>query len=263
MADSSDDGMTSPTYRDIFSKRAQAHDEAFRLYPEACRTEVGNCLTLAAPRPGEVLLDLPAAGGFLFRYLSVPDVHVIAVDPCPALHALCAHTVPDSRLAPLDDLPLADGAVDVAVCLAGLHHEPDPAAVFAEIRRVLKPGVGRLVVAEVESGSDVARFLNGFVHRYNSGGHEGRFVDPGFIGQLGASGLRLEHDEIARYHWPFASRLALGDCLQRMFGIDLASPAEIAAAVATELGIDELPDGRVGMRWSLRMLRAWRDKDQG
>lgn len=251
--------MTTPSYRDIFSQRAQAHDDAFRLYPDACRAETGLCLALAQLQPGEVLLDLPSAGGFLSRDLSVPDVHVIAVDPSPELHALCARVVADSRLGALDALPLADASVDAAICLAGLHHEPDPGAVFAEIHRVLKPGVGRVVVAEVDTGSDVALFLNGFVHRHNPHGHEGRFVDQAFVEALQASGLRIERDEVAHYHWPFASRFALGDCLQRMFGITLSCPEEIAQAVDTGLGIDPLPEGRIGMRWSLRMFRAWRD----
>ena len=245
--------MTTPsTYREIFQRRAQAHDDAFRLYPDACRFEVTRLLDLAQLQPGEVLLDLPSAGGFLSRYVTVPDVHVIAVDPSPELHALCAQRVPDSRLAPMHALPLPDASVDVCICLAGLHHEPDPARVFAEIKRVLQPGKGRAVIAEVECGSAVAQFLNGFVDRFNSGGHQGTFAGDHYTPMLQAQGLQVTHDASAHYHWPFASPDAMGDCLQRMFGIDLASPSQIAQAVENELGTERLADGRVGMRWSLR-----------
>lgn len=251
--------MTLPaTYSEIFQRRAQAHDDAFRLYPDACRHEVTRLLDLAQLQPGDVLLDLPSAGGFLSQYVTVPDVHVIAVDPSPELHALCAQRVPDSRLAPMHALPLPDASVDVCICLAGLHHEPDPALVFAEIKRVLQPGSGRAVIAEVASGSAVAQFLNGFVDRFNSGGHQGTFADERYTQMLQAQGLQVTHDAHVCYHWPFASRDAMGDCLQRMFGIDLASPSQIVQAVESELGIEPLADGRVGMCWSLRTWVVYR-----
>lgn len=250
--------MTSPTYKDVFNKRAKSHDEAFRMYPDACRTEVVNCLQLANLRPGEILVDLPSAGGFLSRYLYVPDVHLIAIDPSPDLHALCSKIVQDSYLAPLDNLPLNDCSVDAAICLAGLHHEQNPEPILSEIYRILKKNHGRLVVAEVQRDSPVANFLNGFVHENNSGGHEGHFVDDIFIEKFARIGFRLDYDQIANYYWHFDSKFALGDCLQRMFGIDLSMPYEIYHAVESQLGVDQLPDGRLGMRWSLRLIRAWR-----
>ena len=45
-------------------------------------------------------------------------------------------------------LPLADGAVDGVTCGFALRNVPDPAALFAELARVLRPG-GRLALLEV------------------------------------------------------------------------------------------------------------------
>ncbi len=249
--------MTS-SYSDIFTQRGETHAEAFRLYPEACREEAATVLRLATPRPGETLLDLPAASGFLSTYLNEPGVRVVAVDPNPLFHGECQRRGLESYLAALDDLPLADGSVDVAVCLAGLHHEPSCPPVFQEIRRVLRPQ-GRLAIAEVAEGSAVAEFLNGFVHNHSSLGHEGEFVDDGFIDNLTGAGFRLVRDETPAYHWNFASHEELADCLRLMFGIDQASPAEIVAAVERGLGIDSRAGGGVAMRWSLRTLLARRD----
>lgn len=251
--------MTTPTYQEVFKSRAQAHVEAFCMYPDACRIEVNACLSWANIQPGETLLDMPSAGGFLSSYVTVPDVHIIALDPSPELHAYCALRVPDSRLANLDNLPIDDATVDAIICLAGLHHEPNPSAVFAEMRRVIKPHVGRIVIAEVNSDSDQARFLNGFVNLYNPNGHAGVFIDDHFVRMLQESGLKIFKDEMKAYHWIFESRQALGDCLQRMFGIDLATPQKITQEVESCLGIDDLPDGRVGMRWSLRFFLAQTD----
>lgn len=246
---------TPDTYAAIFQQRGQAHDDAFTRYPDACREEIAVVLRLAAPRPGETLLDLPAAGGFLSRYLTTPDLNVLAVDPSPALHELCKKRVRQSYLAPLNLLPLADSSVDVAVCLAGLHHEPDVRSVFLEIRRVLRAG-GRLAIAEVADGSAAAQFLNGFVHEHNSAGHRGQFLDDRMLDDLQRCGFLVRVNEQVHYHWPFADRAALADCLSLMFGIDRASPQTIIDAVERGPGVDELPGGGIGMRWSLRTVLA-------
>ncbi len=246
---------TPDSYAAIFQQRGQAHDDAFTRYPDACREEIATVLRLAAPRPGETLLDLPAAGGFLSRYLSTPDLNVLAVDPSPVMHELCKRRVKQSYLAPLSMLPLADASVDVVVCLAGLHHEPDVQSVFVEIRRVLRSG-GRLAIAEVSDGSPEAQFLNGFVHEHNSVGHRGRFLDDEMLDTLRRSGFLIMVNEQAHYHWPFVDRAALADCLGLMFGIDRASPQAIIDAVGHGLGVDELPGGGIGMRWSLRTVLA-------
>jgi SAM-dependent methyltransferase len=249
---------TSSRYQDIFEKRGVAHDQAFRLYPQACEDECKAILELAAPQPGETLLDVPSAGGFLTTHLDVQGVQVLAVDPSPVLHALCRRLVPDSFLSPIDQLPFLDGQVDVAICLSGLHHEPGLSAVFSELRRVLRRG-GRLAIAEVIEGSAVANFLNGFVDQHNSMGHQGVFWSAGFRAILDAAGWRVVHDEARHYHWRFDNRASMADCLALMFGIDLATPDQIADAVEAQLGVEALPNGQLGVRWSLQHVLAFRD----
>lgn len=247
--------MQDLTYSEIFEQRGQTHDEAFRRFPQACQTECEGILRLAAPQPGETLLDAPSAGGFLTTHLHLSGVRVVAVDPSPVLHRLCRELVRESHLAPLNRLPLDSASVDVVVCLAGLHHEPRLNEVFAEFHRVLHP-LGRLVIAEVDEGSAVAHFLNGFVNQHNSLGHVGRFFDDVYRHELRAAGFELAHDAVASYHWPFAGRAEMAECLQLMFGIDRATPAQIIEAVATGPGLDALGGQRMGMRWSLRHVLA-------
>jgi ArsR family transcriptional regulator len=50
----------------------------------------------------------------------------------------------------LDDLPLPDDSVDVAVANMVLHHAPEPAAMLAEMARVVRPGGMIAITDEVE-----------------------------------------------------------------------------------------------------------------
>ena len=238
-------------YADIFQVRGQQHAEAFRRFPESVREEVNAILALAAPQPNEICLDLPAASGFLSRYLSVPGVRMMAVEPSRQLYDLCKLAVEHSFMAPLNRLPFQDEHVDVAICLAGLHHEQALDEIFAEVFRILRKG-GRFAVAEVNQGSRPADFLNGFVNQHSSLGHAGTFASSAYVELLEAAGFDVTVDTVAEYHWRFASESDMAECLRLMFGIDRAAPGEIISAVSEQLGIDHSPDGAIGMRWSLR-----------
>lgn len=240
-------------YAEIFESRGKEHAEAFRQYPNAITEEAQAILKLADLQPDDVVLDLPAASGFLRKYVHEPQIRWLAVEPSKQLYDLCKLAVEHSYCAPLTDLPLPDEHVDAAISLAGLHHEQDLDGIFREVFRVLRKG-GRFAIAEVNANSRPADFLNGFVDQYSSTGHAGIFASEAYRDYLLAAGFRVTTDKIAEYYWRFGSVQKMADCLKLMFGIDLANSAEIAAAVSEVLGLDELPDGSVGMRWSLRHM---------
>lgn len=78
------------------------------------------------------------------------------VDLSEAMLAVARRAVPAARFVrgDLRDLPLDDGAVDLAVVALVLSHLPDPTPALAELRRVLRPG-GTLVVPDLHPSSQV------------------------------------------------------------------------------------------------------------
>lgn len=65
-----------------------------------------------------------------------------------ARHRLDGRSNVELREGELEALPVADGELDAALLVLTLHHMPDPASVFTEAARTLRPG-GRLVVIDM------------------------------------------------------------------------------------------------------------------
>ena len=109
---------------------------------------------MAALDPGWVVADLGCGTGRTSATVAPFVREVIAVDASGEMLAaararLATVSNVDVRHGALESLPIADGAVDLALLVLVLHHLGDPAAVLKEARRVLAPG-GRLLVIDMQ-----------------------------------------------------------------------------------------------------------------
>lgn len=103
------------------------------------------------------VLDVGTGTGFVAAGLAGRAGTVTGIDNSPAMLAVAAGNLAalgagNVQLAQgeLDNLPLADDSVDVAVANMVLHHAADPAAMLAEMTRVVRPGGMIAVTDEVE-----------------------------------------------------------------------------------------------------------------
>jgi arsenite methyltransferase len=120
---------------------------------------VGRPFAAGEPRPGEVVLDHACGAGMdllLAARRVGPRGRAIGVDLTPAMVERARRGARAAGLAErvtitqgtYEQLPVADGSIDVVISNGVLNLAPDKRVVLAEIARVLRPG-GRLMLADV------------------------------------------------------------------------------------------------------------------
>jgi len=128
-----------------------------KLADACCSLSCGNALDLAAPRPGEVLVDLGCGRGQdVIRAAGRVGAsgEAVGVDANEAMLEKARASLPpflaNARFVRSDlaELDLPGEMADVVISNCTINHAPDKEAVYREIRRILKDG-GRFVVSDV------------------------------------------------------------------------------------------------------------------
>lgn len=248
--------MPSPPsdYRERFDERGAGYDDAMAHWPTARDEEFAFALGLTELRSGSRVLDVPAGGGYLADHLPV-GVRYQALEVASSFAERCRGRGLAVIEGDLLGSSLPAASFDVVMSVAGLHHEPDLAAVLTQWRRLLRPG-GHVVVVDVAEGSAMAAFLDGFVGRHNTVGHEGVFLGTDIDVTAKGAGYIDAAVIDGEYHWWFDDERSLGHYCKALFGLTGPTWEHVVDAARQGLGIDEAEDGRVGLRWGLRGLVA-------
>ncbi|MGN6694388.1 MAG: class I SAM-dependent methyltransferase [Aquihabitans sp.] len=245
--------MENEGYREVFEARGGKYDDAMRRWPHVRDEEFGFVVDLAQPLAGEILVDIPSGGGYLGGHLP-EGVELIGVEVSDGFIERSGDDEEIVVASGLEAAGLPSASADAIVSIAGMHHEDDHGALFAAWRRILKPG-GRLVAADVVTGSAEAEFLDGFVGEWTSTGHAGHYFGDD-LARLGTDAGYAEVEVVdRRYHWWAADEAALAAFCTSLFGLEDVTPDLVLEALESGPGLTR-EDGRVGLRWGLRALVA-------
>jgi ubiquinone/menaquinone biosynthesis C-methylase UbiE len=141
-----------------FDERAATYD-ASALHRELAEAVV----EFAHLSEARVVLDIATGTGLVLRAIASrePSARLVGLDISRGMLMIARAALPESQFieAAAEQLPMADGSVDLITCVTAMHLIADPDIVFAEFARALAPQ-GRLVLATFEpmpTGSPVAR----------------------------------------------------------------------------------------------------------
>ena len=125
---------------------------------------VGHFLDLAAPEPGDAVLDLGSGSGmdsFLAALAVGPEGRVVGVDMTDEQLAKAGRLAAEGgignvefRQGYIEDPPVDEAAFDCAISNGVINLSPDKPAVFAAVARALRPG-GRLALADIVTTSQL------------------------------------------------------------------------------------------------------------
>lgn len=128
---------------------------------------VGNPHERAELRPGETVLDLGSGAGLdtiIAAWRVGPQGKVVGVDLNPSMclkaqaHAAAVGTPIECREGRMEDLPLADGSVDVVISNGVINLSFRKRRVVEEMYRVLKTG-GRASITDIVSAKQLSQAI--------------------------------------------------------------------------------------------------------
>lgn len=239
------------SYEDLFAQRGRSYDMAMREFPLARAQEFLNLANRIEYKREFSLLDIPAGGGYLQRYLSaLCDYH--GHEPCSAFDLTSTNHGSSGLLAPT---PFCDKTFDVICSLAGLHHVADKLALFTELHRIAKPDA-QLIICDVAESSAVARFLDHFVADNNSTGHEGLYLNTQTESDLRSTGWAILESSTTPLMWRFDNEEAMVQFCTQLFDIRTVDRGATLEALQNYLGVEQGAASKVELRWSLHTIVA-------
>jgi arsenite methyltransferase len=169
-------GTNSATAKEV-SKTVGYSDSDVNSVPEGANLGLGcgNPVALASLKEGETVLDLGSGAGFdcfLAASRVGPQGKVIGVDMTPEMLDKARENIRkgdyrnvEFRVGEIENLPLADGSVNVIISNCVINLSQDKPRVFREAFRVLKPG-GRLMVSDIVLTADLPPQIMSSIEAY-------------------------------------------------------------------------------------------------
>ena len=158
----------------------------------------GNPIAMASLAKGEVVLDLGSGAGFdcfLAAEKVGPRGRVIGVDMTPEMLEKAKENAQkggfsnvEFRLGEIENLPVADGIIDIIISNCVINLAPDKDRVFSESFRVLKPG-GRIMVSDIVLTKELPDFIKNNMAAY-VGCISGAIIKDNYLNAIKKAGFR-------------------------------------------------------------------------
>lgn len=229
-------------YQQIFQKRANDYHYAMQKYPNARDNEFESLISTVDFSRIKNVLDVPSGGGYLKKYLP-KNIELISADFSEGF------TNQEIQLVNPTQFSYCDNSFDLVLSLSGLHHLNDVPKFVNECLRVLKEN-GSFIFSDVKKDTAVDFFLNEFVNKYNSLGHNGMFFTENSFNDFPLLQQKIVRTQYNQYPFVFKDKSEMICFFSHFFGLDKANENIIYDGICDILGITTT-ENNLEVNWGL------------
>jgi SAM-dependent methyltransferase len=229
-------------YQKIFEKRANEYHWAMQKYPDVRSYEFESLIDSTNFSNIKKVLDIPSGGGYLKKYLP-KNIELISADFSEGF------TNQEIQLVNPTQFSYCDNSFDLVLSLSGLHHLNDVPKFVNECLRVLKEN-GSFIFSDVKKDTAVDFFLNEFVNKYNSLGHNGMFFTENSFNDFSLLQQKIVRTQYNQYPFVFKDKSEMICFFSHFFGLDKANENIIYDGICDILGITTT-ENNLEVNWGL------------
>jgi len=229
-------------YQRIFIKRANDYHYAMQKFPDVRSYEFESLISTIDFSIIKTVLDIPSGGGYLKKYLP-KNIELISADFSEGF------TNENIQLANPTQFSYSSNSFDLVLSLSGLHHLNDVPKFVHECLRTLKEN-GSFIFSDVKKDSPVDFFLNEFVNKYNSLGHNGVFFTENSFNEFPLLQEKIIRTQYNQYPFVFKDKSEMLCFFSFFFGLDKANENIIYDGIRDILGIKSTENG-IEVDWGL------------
>ncbi|WP_159587274.1 class I SAM-dependent methyltransferase [Chelativorans xinjiangense] len=246
-------------------RRSATYQDALATYSNAWRSDIACMARFLDPKRGEKVLEIGAGNGYFsvaIAELIGADGLLVATDPSvdqlSALEADAEHGNIRVVQATAEELDIDCRDFDAVWSRGAIHHVANKTAAFGRLSECVRPG-GRMVIADIFAGTQLARYFDSVIARTCCTGHEVAFLSREFAESLCAlTGWNTPSFHDVTTPWEFDRREDIGHFLHLLFSAkDGITPDECLDAADRFLSVTLTSSGWALM-WPMTVMTTTR-----
>jgi len=238
--------------------RAQLYKECLKEFPRARDKDIEVMKKYLAPKETETIVEVGAGNGMFSSKIAVmlKKGRLIVSDPSKEqLNEILSQKIKNIEVieAGAEELELKKESIDAIWSFGAMHHCHHKSEAFQKFNQVLKKN-GRLIIADVWSGSKLAQHFDDKVAKYCVTGHEVSFWTDEYAESLCyLNGFEKPKIIDLDIKWKFQSKKDIGIFLYKIHAMTKTSSEECLKGAEKILGIKK--KGPIyELNWPMKIL---------